>query len=269
LIYYRHEASAPLKAIAVAGLAALLIGTESPAFAAAPKVASGQGELLDQLLAQQKAGSTKAKTIKAAVKPAEVAVYGKNKPNSAPKPAAKKAAPKPAAKKAVVQQKVATKALKFDTKAGTGTQGAAPAGLELPVPKGAVKVAAKPAAAAKKAPAPKAAAKPAAAKAAPKVAAAAKPVAAKAAPASKAAAPAPKVSVQKAATAAAATATAAKVATSSAPAFKAAASSAPAAAGAYDGAIQAGAVIVAELAGLAIASSVVGQIIKPAKASKA
>lgn len=268
LITYRNEAIAPFKAVAIAGLAALIVGTESPALAAAVPKSTGQGELLEQLLAQQKAGDVKAKTIKAVAKPAEVAVYGKNKPNSAPKPVAAKPAPKPAAKKAPVQQKVNAKALKFDTKAGSGTQGAAPAGLELPVPKGATKTAAKPVAVKKPAAAPtKAAAKPVAAKAAPAPkAAAAKPLAAKAAPA-----PAPKVAVKKAAAAAgaaAATATAAKVATSSAPAFKAAAasSSSTASAGVDNGAIQAGVVLAAELAGVAIASSVVGQIIRPSKA---
>ena len=52
--------------------------------------------------------------------------------------------------------------------------------------------------------------------------------------------------------------------------MKAAASSTAAAvAGSNDGAIQAGAVLVAELAGLAIASSIVGGITAPIKKAKA
>lgn len=268
MIVYRNEETAPLKAIAIAGLAALLVGTEPPAFAAAVPKSTGQGEVLEQLLAQQKAGNVKAKTITSVTKPAEVAVYGKKKPNSAPKPVSAKPAPKPAVKKAPVQQKVATKALKFDTKAKSGTQGDAPAGLELPVPKGAIKGAAKPSASKKAAAPTKAAAKPAASKAAPAPkTTAAKPLAATTSPA-----PAPKTAVEKAADgagAAAATATAAKVATSSAPAIKA--TDAPSTSAAFssidkNGAIQAGAVLAAELAGLAIASSVVGQITRPSKA---
>lgn len=55
---------ASAKAAAVAGLAALLISAEGPAFAAAaPVAASTQGDLFEQLVKQQKEGKSKYKHI--------------------------------------------------------------------------------------------------------------------------------------------------------------------------------------------------------------
>ena len=59
-ILNRQEFAAPFKAIAVAGLAALLISADAPAFAKGAPAATGpaQGEVLEQLLKQQKEGKS-------------------------------------------------------------------------------------------------------------------------------------------------------------------------------------------------------------------
>ena len=142
-----------------------------------------------------------------------------------------------------------------------GVQGAAPAGIALPVPKNAAKMAAQTPVKTKSA------AKPVAVKKAPTTT----PKLVKktaAAPAAAAAAAATKVTAAAATSAAAVTAV--KVAVTSAPAAAAPVVKSSAAAAALPalgaGAMQAGGVIVAELVGLAVASSVVGQITSVKKA---
>ena len=276
----RHDFAAPAKVIA-AGLAALLISSDSPAFAAtAPTAAASQGELLEKLLQEQKQGTVAAKTIKAAPKPAAPAAYAGGKSSSA-KPAARASAgPKKDAKKTektsgtASVKKTETKTLKFDTKASSGVQGAAPAGLELPVPKGAVQKAAPVVAAAKKAvaaPKPKPAA-PAPVVAAKKVVAAPKPKPAAPAPvvaAKKVEAPKPKPAAPVVAAKKVEAPKPKAAAPAAAPAAKKAAGTAPAAPAFDDAAIQAGAVLAAEVIGVGIASSIVGGLTKKPSAKTA
>lgn len=256
LLRCSDDASANVKIAAVAGLAALIFATEAvPAFAASSS-ATGQGALLDQLLAEQQAGKVKAVTIKSksAPEPAVAAV----KKQAQPAPKAKAPASKPASKKATESPKPVAAAKTTFKLAGEkptqGSQGAAPAGLELPTPKGAI-------VAAKKA----VASKPVAAK---KVAAP-KPSAAK-----RVEAPKPVVEAKKAAVSAATavTAVASEAKQVSKPAPKPAPTptpSAPMSAPSLDdSALQAGAVLAAELVGVAIASSIVGGLTSP-RASKA
>jgi len=208
-----------------------------------------------------------AKTVKAAGKPAEVAVYAKSKASAPTKLAATAATSKPASKakpstsKATAVKSASTKPLKFDSKASSGTQGAAPAGLELPLPKGATSnkpVVSKPAA-----PKPKPAA---IKKEAVKTSAASPAIAKKETfkPVIKPAAPAVKTAAAASAVAATKAAAISKTPRAPpAPKVSAKTSNAP---GLSSPAVQAGAVLAAELAGLAVASAIVGGITRPSKA---
>jgi hypothetical protein len=255
-----------------AGAAVLLMAEPSSAIAKTTKAAPTQGTALEELLEQQKSGKIKAKVITAKTAPAEKAVYGQQKKTVVAKPASKKADGKKSVVKASKKSdalKSSSAPLKFSSKAAVGTQGSAPAGLELPVPKGAITKAPKAKAAAPKskvvAPKPKAAAPKADNPLARKKAAAAAGAAAvvvekaveKAAPAPVVEAPVvPKV----------------KNYVKNTPAVKAPvekkASSAPAFSFGGDAA-EAGAVAAAEILGLVVSSSVVNAILKPSKPATA
>lgn len=260
-----------------AGAAVLLMGEPSAAWAktvAAPT----QGQLLDQLLEQQKSGQVKAKIIKAKSAPTEKAVYGQQKKTVVKKATdtkkTKASAAKSASSKKADTFKATSAPLKFSSKAATGTQGSAPAGIALPVPKGAVS-APKPKAAAPK---PKAAApKPKAAAPKPKTAApkpkADNPLARKkAAAAAGAAAVVAEKAVEKVAPAAPAPAVqapAVKNYVKNTPAPKKAASPAVSAPSLGGDATEAGIVAASEILGLVIASSVVDAVLKPTKPAAA
>jgi len=178
-----------------AGAAVLLMAEPSSAIAKTTKAAPTQGTTFEELLDQQKSGKVNAKIITAKTAPAEKAVYGQQKKTVVTKAAVKKADTKKSVSKASKKSdsfKASNAPLKFSTKAAVGTQGSAPAGLELPVPKGAITKAPKAKAATPK---PKAAApKPKAATPKPK-AATPKPKAAT--PKPKAATPKPKAATPK------------------------------------------------------------------------
>ena len=261
----------------VAGAAVVLMAEPSAALAAtkAPKATATQGSTFE-LIADSKAKTVSAKGT------AEKAVYGAQK-KYVPPSAAKKATP---AKKAAASAKketfkaAAAAPVKFGAVKGA-TQGIAPAGVTLPTPKGAVtKVATK------KAAAPKPAAKKAAAPkpAAPKPVVAAKkaenPLAKKKAAAAGAGAAATAVVVEKAAPvvveAPAAPAPVPKVknyvkntpAVKAAPAPKKALSSSGPAFSLGGDAAEAGAVAAAEVAGVAIATSIVNGILAAPRAAR-
>jgi len=269
-----------------AGAAVLLMAEPSSAIAKTTKAAPTQGTALEELLEQQKSGKIKAKVITAKTAPAEKAVYGQQKKTVVAKPASKKADGKKSVVKASKKSdalKSSSAPLKFSSKAAVGTQGSAPAGLELPVPKGAITKAPKAKAAAPKskvvAPKPKAAA-PKSKVVAPKPKAAApkadNPLARKkAAAAAGAAAVVVEKAVEKAAPAPVVEAPVVpkvKNYVKNTPAVKAPvekkASSAPAFSFGGDAA-EAGAVAAAEILGLVVSSSVVNAILKPSKPATA
>lgn len=262
-----------IKNIALAaGVSALLLGEPSVALAKTTKAAGQQGELLEELLEQQRRGEIKAKVIKGTSSNAPKVSYNDakkaaqvikkssapkaTKPKPAPKP---KAAPKPAA--------AASKPLKFSSKASSGSQGSAPAGVELPVPKGAVT-------SAKKAPSPK----PAAAKKAEATLLAVKATQKKETPAAQktenplARKAKANAAVKAGATGAAVVAAEKAVVKTEVPAVKEIVKAEPTLSSSSgnlslsNGAVQAGAVVAAEVVGVAVASSVVGGILKPKRA---
>ena len=246
-----------------AGAAVFLMGEPSAAWAktvAAPT----QGQLLDELLEQQKSGQVKAKIIKAKSAPTEKAVYGQQKKTVVKKATDTKKTRASAAKSASSKKadtfKAASAPLKFSSKAATGTQGSAPAGIELPVPKGVVS-APKPKAAAPKpkadAPKPKAD-NPLARKKAAAAAGAAAVVVEKAVEKVAPAAPAPAVQAPAVKNYVKSTPTPQKVASPAA--------SAPSFGGDVT---EAGIVAASEILGLVIASTVVDAVLKPTKPAAA
>lgn len=291
-----------LKKMAFAAGAAVLLMAEPSVAVAKTAPAPTQGQMFDQILEQQKKGEIKSKIIQGKSAPREKAVYGQQNKGTVKKPATKAPAKKPAKPSSAPKPALkpsSSKPLKFSQKASIGTQGSAPAGLELPVPKGA---ATKTKATKATAPKPKPAASTSAPKtnpAAPKTKAAAEnPLARKkktAVPAPaplqaptpapttskpKAAAENPLARKKKAALTGAGAGTAAvvveKAVEKAAPAIKApeekispstssSSTSSSTSVGLGDASVQAGGVALAELAGLAIASSIVGGILQSKK----
>jgi len=289
-----------LKRMALAAGAAALLMAEPSIAVAKTAPAPTQGQFFDEILEQQKKGEIKSKIIQGKSAPSQKAVYGQQNKSAVKKPAATTKAPAkkaaaPSASKPAAKPSSSNKPLKFSEKASIGTQGSAPAGVELPVPKGAVTKAKVTKAAAPKpkpvapaastsTPKPKPAAaenplarkkKAAAPTPAPAPVEAPKPVSAAPKPA---AAENPLARKKKAALAGAGAGTAAvvveKAVEKAAPAVKAPvekvtspapSSTSSSSAGLGDATVQAGGVAVAELAGLAIASSIVGGLLKSQK----
>lgn len=247
------------------------------AIAKTTKAAPTQGTAFDELLEQQKSGKVNTKIIKGKSASSEKAVYGQQKKTVVTKAASKKSDTKKNISKSSKKSesfKASTAPLKFSSKAAVGTQGSAPAGLELPVPKGAITKATKTVAPKPKTSAPKpktVAPKPVTASsktenplARKKAAAAAGTAAVVVEKAVEKVVPAPVVEAP--------TVPKVKNYVKNTPAVKAPvekkASSGPSFAFGGD-AVEAGAVAAAEAVGLAVASSIVNAIVKPTKAAVA